>query len=111
MEWMRLRKETGKSGVAGYWWENDGDVVSVPWALGESILTIKGADFTQVLTEEDEPPDDDEVDRMVPHSSMDQVMAWVGTDKRRAEAALRVERLKKLEARASLISRLEKVIG
>lgn len=111
MEWMRLRKETGKSGVAGYWWENDGDVVSVPWDLGVSILAIKGADFTQVLTEEDEPPSKDEVDGMVPHGSVDQIMAWVGDDKRRAEAALRVERLKKFDARASLISRLDKVIG
>lgn len=108
MQWMRLRKEVGKSGVSGYWWAEDGDVVTVPWDLGVSLLDLKSAGFSQADDQDpiEAPTPEPE---SVPGGSANDVMAWVGLDSSRAQAALAVERAKGNDARISLISKLEKL--
>lgn len=106
---MKLRKEVGKSGVGSFWWENDGDVVSVPWDLGAELLSIKGAGFTQVFDEPKEQPKPKQEDDAVPGGSANDVLAWVGESKERARKALDAEHSKGDEARISLIAKLEKL--
>jgi hypothetical protein len=108
VETMWLRKEIGQSGVAGYWWEHDRDVVEVPWDLGVSLLELKGAGFSQA----EEPSVDDYDPRIysdVPAGTAVDILDWVGTDRVRAVAALAVEKSKGGEARTSLVAKLEKL--
>lgn len=110
---MRLRKEVGQSGIAGYWWENDGDVVEVPWDFGAELLALKGAGFSEASDDEPEPETggyDPGLPGDVPDGTALQILDWVGVDAARAGAALKAERGKGTEARTSLIAKLEKLV-
>lgn len=112
MEFMRLRKEVGQSGVGSFWWEKNGDVVRVPWSLGEELLGLKGAGFSQVL---DSDPDvqseyDPGLPGDVPEGTPLQVLEWVGVDSARAAAALKAELDRGSESRRSLVAKLEKLV-
>lgn len=119
MEFMFLRKEIGQSGVAGFWWEHDGDVVEVPWDLGVSLLGLRGAGFSQVEVPvvarlQDAPVEVPTVEVVtgsggVPLGTAVEVLDWVGTDKGRAAAALVVERGRGVDARSSLVAKLERL--
>lgn len=111
MDFMRLRKEAGQSGVAGYWWEKDGDVVEVPWDLGVSLLELKGAGFSQVMPGQSSSKNvyDPGLPGDVPQGTAIEVLDWVGADPSRAAAALAAEQGKGSDARTSLIAKLEKL--
>lgn len=106
MEYMWLRKEIGQSGVADCWWENDGDVIEVPWDLGVELLHLKGAGFSQADGPEEYDPG---LPGDVPEGTAVDVLDWVGMDKDRAAAALAAEKGKGSDARTSLVSKLEKL--
>ena len=119
MDTIWLRKETGQSGIAGYWWENDGDAVEVPWELGVNLLGLKGAGFSQVPDDEVVEDSDQSVDTEtgydpglpgdVPTGTAAEILDWVGADSGRAEAALQAEKGRGGDARTSLIAKLEKL--
>lgn len=127
---MLVRHRTGStSGPHGYFWENPGDVVEVPDALGNELLRISD-EFEEVVPEagestedfvpggpvpgkdeesvEDEGPAEDSDGDGVPDGTANQVMAWVNSDPERAAAALEAEKAK-AEPRTSLIAKLEKL--
>lgn len=53
---MLLRKEKAGSTI-GHVWENDGDVVEVPYELGLELLAIPNGGFSEeARAEEDAPP-------------------------------------------------------
>lgn len=111
MDHMFLRKEIGQSGVAGYWWDEDGSVVKVPWDLGVSLLELPGAGYSQVLDAVSAHDDyDPGLPSDVPDGTAVDVMDWVGVDKNRAAAALAAEKAKGNDARTSLIAKLEKLV-
>ena len=125
MEFMWVRKEIGQSGVAGHWWDKDGDVVEVPWDLGVSLLELKGAGFSQAeapaasgskpaeapLKHAESEHYDPGLPGDVPDGTAIDVLDWVGVDKSRAAAALKAEKAKGGDARTSLVAKLEKLAG
>jgi hypothetical protein len=113
---MRVRKEVGQSGISDYWWENDGDVVEVPWDLGAELISLKGAGFTEVRDEETDQSVTTQSDfdpglaGDVPVGTAADVLDWVGADKDRAVAALDAEKGRGSDGRTSLIAKLEKML-
>lgn len=119
---MLLRKAQGNCSIGGYIWENDGDVVDVPYWMAEELLSIKGAGFSEVVPDEqstvdegdeeaegEEEPAKDEDGDGVPDGTAPQVLAWVGDSKERAALALAAEEAKGDVARATLVSKLTKL--
>ncbi len=98
-----LRKDKGKSGVAGYWWDYDGEVLRVPAELAGELLALKGAGFSLVQDESELDP--------VPDGSLAQILTWVGAVPERAHRALAVEMEKKGLARITVVDKLKSLIN
>lgn len=121
-----IRKEQGQSGVGQYWWAENGDVVEVhePW-LVEDLLRHPGFSDVSPTGHEDTPEPAAEEPAESPvgatedvppsesmpaiESPMANILAWVGTDRTRADMALQAEEARGFQSRPTLIAALEKI--
>lgn len=82
-------------------------------AVAFYLARPKGSDFPLFVppASVDEPPAVDVDGDGVPDGTAAQILAWVGDDRDRAAQALAAERAKSDNARATLVARLEKLVG
>lgn len=124
---MWLRKEQGNCSIGPYTWDHDGAVVFVDDPVMAEDLLLARNDITEAqgpkagestedgpapfsfLPDPGTPKDPEDFTWQVPDGTAAEILSWVNGDPQRIQAALEAERARGVDARSTLVAKLEKL--